>query len=93
MTHDEAQSLLDAWLDNELDPAAALAIEAHVHDCQSCGGWLAQRRSMLEQVRAAAIRYPVPAELSARIRNASTARRHDRTRRDRCSGSERWRPG
>jgi anti-sigma factor RsiW len=75
MTHEEAQSLLDAWLDNELDPAAALAIEAHVHDCQSCGAWLAQRRSMLAQLRAAAIRYPVPAELSARIKQQLGATR------------------
>jgi anti-sigma factor RsiW len=67
MTHEQAQSLLDAWLDNELDPATALALEAHVHDCPSCRAWLAQRRALLAQLRAAAVRYPVPAELPARI--------------------------
>jgi len=49
MTHEEVQSLLMPGSINELDPAAALALEAHVRDCQSCGAWLAQRRSMLHR--------------------------------------------
>jgi len=90
MTHEEVQSLLDAWLDNELDPAAALALEAHVRDCQSCGAWLAQRRSMLAQVRAAAVRYPVPAELSARIAAQLGAARQPTAARRRSARQAQW---
>jgi anti-sigma factor RsiW len=80
MTHDEIRSLLDAYLDDELDLATGLAVGAHLQDCQQCSAWLAERRSMLGQVRAAAIPYPVPAELSARIRAQLGAprRRQDR---------------
>jgi len=68
MTHDEIRSLLDAYLDDELDLATGLAVGAHLQDCPQCSAWLAERRSMLGQVRAAAISYPLPAGLSARIR-------------------------
>jgi anti-sigma factor RsiW len=67
MTHDEVQPLLDAYLDDELDLATGLAVAAHLQDCQQCSAWLAERRSMLAQVRAAALRYPLPAQLPARI--------------------------
>jgi anti-sigma factor RsiW len=90
MTHEEAQALLDAWLDNELDPAAAVAIEAHVHDCQSCGAWLARRRSLLAQVRAAAVRYPVPAQLSARIKAQLGAARRPAAARPRAPRQLQW---
>jgi anti-sigma factor RsiW len=67
MTHDEAQTLLDAYLDGELDLPAALAIDTHARGCQACTAWLAERRSILGQLRAAAIRYPLPPQMSARI--------------------------
>jgi anti-sigma factor RsiW len=67
MTHDEAHSLLDAYLDDELDLATGLAVEAHLRDCRQCTAWLAERRSMLGRIRAAAISYPVPAEVRARV--------------------------
>jgi len=76
MTHEEVQSLLDAYLDDELDLGTGRAVEAHLRDCQQCAAWLAERRSVLGQVRAAALRYPVPAELSARLSaQLGTARR------------------
>jgi anti-sigma factor RsiW len=80
MTHDEIRSLLDAYLDDELDLATGLAVGAHLLDCQQCTAWLAERRSMLGRVRAAAIPYPVPAELSARIsaQLGAPRRRQDR---------------
>jgi anti-sigma factor RsiW len=90
MTHEQAQSLLDAWLDNELDPATALALEAHVHDCPACRAWLAQRRALLAQLRAAAVRYPVPAELSARITAQLGAARQPADARARPARQVQW---
>jgi anti-sigma factor RsiW len=77
MTHDEANALLDAYLDDELDLATGLAVEAHLRNCQPCAAWLAERRSMLGRVRAAVVSYPVPAEVRARVsaRLAATRQR------------------
>ena len=35
---DEAKRWLDAWLDGELDPSAALHVEAHLARCCGCRG-------------------------------------------------------
>jgi anti-sigma factor RsiW len=67
MTHDEVRILLDAYLDDELDLATALKIDAHVQDCQACMAWLAERRALIGQLHAAALRYPLPPATSARI--------------------------
>jgi anti-sigma factor RsiW len=67
MTHDEVRSLLDAYIDDELDLATGLALEAHLRDCHECTAWLAERRSLIGQLHAAALRYPLPPDLNARI--------------------------
>jgi len=67
MTHDEARSLLDAYIDDELELTTGLAVEAHLRECPQCTAWLAERRSLVGQLHAAALRYPVPADLGARI--------------------------
>jgi anti-sigma factor RsiW len=67
MTHDEVRSLLDAYIDDELDLATGAAVDAHLRACAECSAWLAERRSLVGQLHAAALRYPVPAGLHARI--------------------------
>jgi anti-sigma factor RsiW len=67
MTHDEVRSLLDAYIDDELDLATGAAVEAHLRGCAECTAWLAERRALVGQLHAAALRYPVPGDLSARI--------------------------
>jgi anti-sigma factor RsiW len=67
MTHDEVRSLLDAYIDDELDLATGVAVEAHLRGCAECSAWLAERRALVGHLQAAALRYPVPADLSARI--------------------------
>lgn len=67
MTHDEVRSLLDAYIDDELDLAAGLAVEAHLRGCHECTAWLAERRALVGQLHAAALRYPLPPDLKARI--------------------------
>jgi anti-sigma factor RsiW len=67
MNHDEVRSLLDAYIDDELELATGLAVEAHLRGCRECAAWLAERRSLVGQLHAAALRFPVPTELGARI--------------------------
>lgn len=67
MTHDEAQRLLDAYLDGELDVASSLAVEAHAHTCEACTTWLAERRLLVAQLRSTPLRFPTPPGLSIRL--------------------------
>jgi len=67
MTHDEVRSLLDAYIDDELELATGVAVEAHLRGCAECTAWLAERRTLVAQLHAAALRYPVPGDLEARI--------------------------
>jgi anti-sigma factor RsiW len=84
MNHEQARSLRDAYLDNELDAAATLALETHVHECDDCRAKLAARRALLAQLKAAVRPYPLPATLSGRIRRALHQRRGA------LPGSARW---
>ena len=76
MTHDEVRSLLDAYIDDELELATGAAVEAHLQGCAECTAWLAERRALVGQLHVAALRYPVPGDLSARI--GATLRSQDR---------------
>jgi anti-sigma factor RsiW len=67
MTHDEVRSLLDAYIDDELELATGVAVEAHLRGCAECTAWLAERRALVAQLHAAALRYPLPGDLGARI--------------------------
>jgi anti-sigma factor RsiW len=68
MTHDEVQPLLDAYLDDELDLATGIIVQAHLRECPQCSAWLTERRAVLGRVHAAPLRYPLPAPLEARVR-------------------------
>ena len=67
MNHIEAQPLLDAYLDHELDLAAALPLERHLQECAECRDRLTARHLLQAKIRAAPLRYPVPPHLSLRI--------------------------
>ncbi|PNS07405.1 anti-sigma factor family protein [Solilutibacter silvestris] len=62
-----ARSLLDAYLDNELDRADARAFEAHVDGCASCRGALSESDELRRALHEASLRYPAPPALHERI--------------------------
>ena len=70
MNHDETQPLLEAFLDDELDVATTVAVEAHVQSCERCTVWLADRRQLSARLRAAPLRYQIPAEHLSRLRRS-----------------------
>jgi anti-sigma factor RsiW len=70
MTCDEAEILLHALIDNELDAGHAREVEAHIATCPSCAAKLAAYRQMSGQIAAADLRYSAPASLRARIEAA-----------------------
>jgi anti-sigma factor RsiW len=67
MTCDEAEILLHALIDGELDAGHAREVEAHIATCASCAAKLAAYRQMSRQVAGAGLRYTAPVSLRQRI--------------------------
>ena len=67
MTCDEAEILLNALLDGELDAGHAREVEQHVATCPRCTATLAAYRQMSGAVASSDLRYTAPASLRARI--------------------------
>jgi anti-sigma factor RsiW len=70
MTCEEAEILLHALIDGELDASHAREVEAHVAICPRCAAALAAYREMSRAVGTANLRYTAPAALRARIETA-----------------------
>ena len=75
MNHEEAQALLEAYHDEQLGIADTVRIEAHLETCEACRGWLRERRSLRERLRASPLRYRMPVDREA----ASSAARPRRS--------------
>jgi anti-sigma factor RsiW len=67
MTCDEAEILLHALIDGELDAGHAREVEQHVAGCARCTAALADYRAMSAAVNGANLRYTAPASLRERI--------------------------
>jgi len=67
MTCDEAEILLHALLDGELDAGHAREVEDHIAGCPNCAAQLAAYREMHKAVAGADLRYAAPPGLRRRI--------------------------
>jgi anti-sigma factor RsiW len=67
MTCDEAEILLHALIDGELDAGHARDVEEHIAGCPSCAEQLRSYREMSQAIAGAGVRYTAPAELRRRI--------------------------
>ena len=67
MNCDEAEILLNALIDGELDAGHAREVEQHVAACKRCTATLAAYRQMSGAVASSDLRYTAPASLRARI--------------------------
>ncbi|MDH2346730.1 anti-sigma factor [Bradyrhizobium sp. SSUT77] len=67
MNCDEANMLLHALLDNELDASHAREVEAHIASCPACAAEHASQQEMKRVLADANLRYTAPASLRARI--------------------------
>jgi len=70
MTCDEAEILLHALIDGELNAGHAREVEAHIAACPACAGKLAGYRQMSRQIADADLRFTAPAGLRLRIEAA-----------------------
>ncbi len=67
MTCDEAEILLHALIDGELDAGHAREVEEHIAGCPHCTAQLAAYREMSKAMAGADLRYAAPPELRRRI--------------------------
>jgi len=67
MTCDEAETLLHALIDGELDAGHARDIETHVASCPACAENLKAFRAMREAMAGAALKEATPTSLRSRI--------------------------
>jgi anti-sigma factor RsiW len=70
MTCDEAEILLHALIDGELDAGHAREVEAHIAGCAACAAELAAYREMKKAVAGADLSYTAPPQLRRRIEAA-----------------------
>lgn len=68
-----AMTLLEPYLDKELDRADARELEAHVDGCADCRAALTKLDELRLALRDAALRYPAPQPLRDRIKAAASA--------------------
>ncbi len=67
MTCEEAELLLHALADNELDAGHARTVEAHVASCRRCARMLDRIRALRAAMASADLRYTAPESLRRRI--------------------------
>jgi anti-sigma factor RsiW len=70
MTCDEAEILLHALIDGELDAGHAREVEAHLASCAKCAAAARDYREIGKAVAAGSLRYTAPPELRRRIEAA-----------------------
>jgi anti-sigma factor RsiW len=70
MTCDEAEILIHALIDGELDAGHAREVEAHVAQCPRCAASLAEYRQMSQALASADLRYSAPQSLRLRVEAA-----------------------
>jgi anti-sigma factor RsiW len=70
MTCDEAEVMLHALIDNELDAGHARDIEAHAAQCARCDSQLAAYRDLRHSLQGGSLRYTAPASLRRSIDRA-----------------------
>jgi anti-sigma factor RsiW len=67
MTCEEAEILLHALMDGELDAGHAREVEEHIAGCPACAAQLAAYREMSQAIAAADMKYTAPPALRRRI--------------------------
>ena len=67
MTCDEAEILIHALIDGELDAGNTRAVEDHVAGCPRCAAQVEAYREMSKMIAGADVRYKAPLELRRRI--------------------------
>ena len=75
MTHPNLESQLDSYLDGELAPDDARALEAHIAACAECTRFRDTRLALRAAIRTRVPRFTAPRELREDLRRRARSRR------------------
>ena len=70
MNCQEAQKLLDAYIDGELDLVKTLEVEGHIQDCQACSRAYQNHIALGTAIKTSSLYYETPTDLRRRVRSA-----------------------
>jgi anti-sigma factor RsiW len=65
-----SRDLIEAYMDEELDPGLTISVEEHLSGCQSCSEIHSRFRQQRADIRSAAPYYTAPAQLERSIRDS-----------------------
>src|SRR5580692_5650379 len=65
-----SRDLIEAYMDQELDPGLSASVEEHLSVCQSCSEIYSRFREQRAEIRSATPYYTAPAQLERSIRDA-----------------------
>lgn len=65
-----AQTLIDGYLDHELDPVRSLEIEGHLHECTICSQNYKDHQDLSEGLKTGSVYFKAPADLEKRIQRS-----------------------
>jgi anti-sigma factor RsiW len=65
-----SQDLIEAYMDQELDPGLSASVEEHFLSCQACSEAYSRFRAQQANIRSAAPYYTAPPQLERSVRNA-----------------------
>ena len=85
-----SRDLIEAYMDEELDPASRAAVEEHISTCQACSEAHARFREQSASIRSAAPYYRAPAQLQQSVREALRRAAADESAAMRRSTPWRW---
>jgi anti-sigma factor RsiW len=71
----DAEPLLHARLDNELDVAGSLTVDRHLSECRACAAQYAALQNLHEEIAAAELQYALPPILERKIAARFTSQR------------------
>ena len=81
MNCQECHDFIDAYLDNELDVASAIAVKQHIRGCSQCEPLLESRKALRTLLGNPQLRFEVPDALRKRLVLPAEAFRTRSTRR------------
>jgi anti-sigma factor RsiW len=70
----EAEPLLHARLDDELDVAGAITVDRHLSECRACAAQYAALQNLKQEIAAAQAAYPLPPRLERKLASRFTSR-------------------
>jgi len=73
MTCKETKTLLNAYVDGELDSAGSLAVETHMRGCASCLGEVEDLHGLASAIESGSLRFAAPAHLKRTVQGAIRA--------------------